>query len=1209
MNRMKRSLWAWLLSVCMAVSAVPLPARAAQTNREARSVLAAEDMAASEASVSGNRIQRYSLVQEIPIDASHFPDENFRKYVEEKIDTDGDGQLSGEEQAKVWRISCSRMEISDLTGIEYFTKLSSLNCNNNNLSSLDVSVCPKLETLYCNNNNLSSLDVSGCTELSLLNCNNNNLSSLDVSGCPNLSHLYCENNHLSSLDLSGNGVLSTLSCNNTNLSSLDLSGCPKLGYLYCNENHLSDLDLSVCPNLRTLNCNENNLSSLDVSVCPDLETLSFHGNHLSSLDVSGNGALVYLYCNDNNLSSLDVSGCPALKTLWCNGNHLNSLDVSGNGALSILYCNGNHLSSLDVSGCPKLGTLDCKDNNLGSLDVSGCPALTNFNCENNHLSSLDVSGCPTLTSVSCSDNIYSMPRSSDNTYDLSKLPGNFDVSRAGNWKGGSIEGNILTAEAGVSRVTYTYDVDGSAGNKTGKFVLHMFLEEISIDESHFPDENFRKYVKETIDTDGDGKLSGEEQGGVISIDCSGKGISDLTGIEYFTNLKKLGCSDNKLSSLDVSGCPALLSVSCSDNIYSMLRSSDNTYDLSKLPGHFDVSRASDWQGGSVEGHILTVEAGVSRVTYTYDVDGSAGNKTGKFVLHMFLEEISIDESHFPDENFRKYVKETIDTDGDGKLSGEEQGGVISIDCSGKGISDLTGIEYFTKLAELGCSDNNLSSLDVSGCPALETLSCSDNIYSMPRSLDNTYDLSKLPGNFDVSRASDWQGGSVEGNILTVDAEVEQVTYTYDVDGSNGDKTEEFTLKITDNQDPAPHTHTYDVGRVTKAATCKEAGVKTYTCTVCGETKTEEIAKLTTHTYDAGKITKAATCKAAGVKTYTCTVCGGTKTEAIPKLTAHTYDAGKITKAATCKAAGVKTYTCTVCGGTKTEAIPKLTAHTYDAGKITKAATCKAAGVKTYTCTVCGGTKTEAIPKLTTHTYDAGKITKAATCKAEGVKTYTCTVCKVTKTEKIPKADHTYKTTVVKATRKKDGKSTTACTVCGKVKSTKVISRPASITLKKTSYTYNGKAKKPGVVVKDAAGETIGSSNYTVTYEKGRKKIGKYKVTVTFKGNYSGKKSLSFTIKPPAPKLRSVAAGSKKLTVKWKKQSRATGYEIQYSTNKNFTKSTVKKVTVKKKSTVKKTITGLKAKKTYYVRIRAYKTVSGKKYYSAWSSPKKVVTKK
>lgn len=99
-------------------------------------------------------------------------------------------------------------------------------------------------------------------------------------------------------------------------------------------------------------------------------------------------------------------------------------------------------------------------------------------------------------------------------------------------------------------------------------------------------------------------------------------------------------------------------------------------------------------------------------------------------------------------------------------------------------------------------------------------------------------------------------------------------------------------------------HTWDNGNVTKAATCKKEGVKTYTCTICKETKTETIAKLTTHTWDSGKITKEATCKEEGVKTYTCSVCNEAKTESIAKLTTHTSSA---------EATATTPQICTVCG--------------------------------------------------------------------------------------------------------------------------------------------------------------------------------------------------------------------------------------------------------------------------------------------------------
>ncbi|MBR6918296.1 MAG: hypothetical protein IKN38_08935 [Clostridia bacterium] len=120
-----------------------------------------------------------------------------------------------------------------------------------------------------------------------------------------------------------------------------------------------------------------------------------------------------------------------------------------------------------------------------------------------------------------------------------------------------------------------------------------------------------------------------------------------------------------------------------------------------------------------------------------------------------------------------------------------------------------------------------------------------------------------------------------------------------------------------------HTHTWDDGAVTTPATCAAAGVMTYTCTVCGETRTEAIAKTTTHTWNTGEVTTPATCAAAGVMTYTCTVCGTTRTEAIAKTTTHTWDEGVVTTEPTATTPGVRTYTCTVCGATRTEEIDPI----------------------------------------------------------------------------------------------------------------------------------------------------------------------------------------------------------------------------------------------------------------------------------------------
>lgn len=175
-----------------------------------------------------------------------------------------------------------------------------------------------------------------------------------------------------------------------------------------------------------------------------------------------------------------------------------------------------------------------------------------------------------------------------------------------------------------------------------------------------------------------------------------------------------------------------------------------------------------------------------------------------------------------------------------------------------------------------------------------------------------------------------------------------------------------------------------------------------------------------------------------------------------------------------------------------------------------------------------------------------------------------------------------------------------------------VKKVASVKLAKTSYVYDGKVKKPGIVAKNDKGEKITSKDYTVKYAAGCKNVGTYTVKVTFKGDYKGTFTKTFNINPKGTSLSKVKAARKSFSATWKKQSKQTsGYQLQYSTNKKFAKS-VKTSTISKNTTVKKIVKKLKAKKTYYVRVRTYKTVKvGKKsvkIYSGWSAAKKVKTK-
>ena len=275
------------------------------------------------------------------------------------------------------------------------------------------------------------------------------------------------------------------------------------------------------------------------------------------------------------------------------------------------------------------------------------------------------------------------------------------------------------------------------------------------------------------------------------------------------------------------------------------------------------------------------------------------------------------------------------------------------------------------------------------------------------------------------------------------------------------------------------------------------------------------------------------------------------------------------------------------------------------------------------CDTCGYYKT--VP----HTHNLTLVAaKAATCTDGGKEAYykcegcgkfyedvlgTKEITDLASWGNIAKIAHTTKQTVTKATPTANGKIVNYCSVCKKTLSTTVIPKASSIKLKATSLTYNGKVRTPKVIVKDRTGKTlVKNTDYTVSYAKGRKYVGKYAVKITFKGKYSGTKTLYFTIKPKATSISSLKAGSKKFTVKWKKQAtQTTGYQVQYSASSKFSKA--KTVTVGKNTTVSKKISKLSGKKKYYVRVRTYKTVkiNGKsiRIYSGWSKAKTVTTKK
>ena len=453
------------------------------------------------------------------------------------------------------------------------------------------------------------------------------------------------------------------------------------------------------------------------------------------------------------------------------------------------------------------------------------------------------------------------------------------------------------------------------------------------------------------------------------------------------------------------------------------------------------------------------------------------------------------------------------------------------------------------------------------------------------------------------------------------------------------KTYKFTCGCT--------SHTYGSAVITKQPTCTSEGTKTKTCTQCGATVTETIAK-TSHKYVATVV--APTCTTNGYTLHKCSVCGTSYKDSTTKATGHSYGNSVVTKQPTCTSEGTAIKTCTKCNATVTEKLPAK-GHTAVTDK-GYPATCTTAGKTDGShCSVCNTViKAQTVINATGHKSSGWIVDKAASIGVKGSKHKECTVCKkVLETSEIPALS-------------------------------RISISKASVTLSTSTYAYDGKAKTPSVTVK-VGGKTLKKdTDYTVSYSNNTK-VGTAKVTITGKGNYTGSVSKTYSIKndfkkatvsgistkaftgknitqtitvkyngktlkkgtdytvsysnnknigtatvkiagkgsytgtitktfkinPAKQEIQKLTAKSKAFFVDWAQKGSATGYEIQYATNSKFTSA--KKVTITNKKTDKTTVSKLSGKKKYYVRVRSYTTVKGTKYYGAWSASKSVTTKK
>ena len=645
----------------------------------------------------------------------NFPDEEFRRFLKECCDKNGDGKLDVD--IKNMTIPTS-YAIKSLEGIRFFEDLEKLDCHGIGLTTLNVGKNFKLKELDCSGNQLKECLPILSSGLKKLNCSNNKLThmNLGIRSGLNLEEVDCSNNNITNIVMDSVGELVKFDCSNNDLMTLDVSQCFKLDELNCSGNQLMELDVGHQTQLTQLDCSN---------------------NKLTELNVKQNGGLISLICNDNQLTTLDLSQ--------------------------------NH----------SLSKLNCAKNRLACVDVTGISGGT----------------------ITANGNRRPIAVRTDGKFDLTTLPG-FDVGKATNWNGGSVSGTILTVENGKDEVSYQYN----CGN--GVKPTFIFETSLPINKNNFPDDSFRNYIK-TYKAGGRDVLTVEEQRKVETIEVEGKNISSLRGIEAFPNLTELDCGNNSIQKLDLRQNPMLITLKCNKNQLTQL-------DLSKNPD-IDYLNCSENQLEQLDVSHLKLE-------YLYCSHNDLEQldvKNSKWLRELDcskneLTVLDVDVIHKPN-----LVRVECQNNQLTSLILGENKMLRKLNCANNQLTQLN-LNNMISLTELNCANNQLTVLDVSSSPNLTTLwlknnqltslnldnnpnlnftytdfynSDFNNVYTVTLNPDRTFDLSTLPGGFDINRVTEWVNGTVKGNILTVNDGTNVVYYGYQcITGGMMDAS--FTLDVT-----------------------------------------------------------------------------------------------------------------------------------------------------------------------------------------------------------------------------------------------------------------------------------------------------------------------------------------------------------------------------------------------------------------------------
>ena len=755
---MRKRLIALLLSLMMTL--VLLPASFAEEDPAAENPEPAESLEPAEGLRAGN----------VSIDSTNFPDDNFRNYVQYDLLHADPSYFTPAEIADITVINCGYRLIENLQGIELFTSLETLICQDNRLMDIDVSAMPSLKKLDCHSNPLSGT-IQIHVNLEELECWNSQIDGtriliprnsrlrvvkVDASGFSDLSFLYgldletldCAYIDFESLDFTPWNNLHDLRCDNCNLSRLNVSGLLNLTRIRANDNNLTELDVSIVPALEELYVNNNHIAALDLSACPNLWGAELNqtadglmtedsGHYLFDLTSIGVADASKVTISDTDWTLDSVTGVATY-----NGSGIpNQLDYTydtGNAAFpmqvtvtlgvavtvdpndfdpgffnwllnkGIVNDSGNGVYTISSA----VTELDCSYEGLTSLKGIGYfQNLERLNCQDNELDSIDVSGMPSLKVLDCHSNPLSGTIAfHENLEELECWNSQIEGSRV-----------LIPANSNLRVIKVDASEFGSLSVLNG-----LALETLDCPYHDYGTLDFTAWPTLRDFRCDSCNLTSLTVAGLANLTRICANANDLTEIDLtgLTSLEELYINDNHIAELDLPAGVTLDSAELDQRIKGQMLTDngDGTYsfDLSALVtnlGNVTVQTA----GATLSNGVVTFTSQPSELVYTYDI-GDAN-----FPMQVTVElgvAVTVQPSDFDPDFWNWLVSVGVIVDNSGVYT--VSSGLTELDCGYQGLTSLRGIETFTSLERLNCQDNELDSIDVSGMPSLKVLDCHSN---------------------------------------------------------------------------------------------------------------------------------------------------------------------------------------------------------------------------------------------------------------------------------------------------------------------------------------------------------------------------------------------------------------------------------------------------------------------------------------------------